>query len=158
MIRDVPLHKGSHVVVKLLEASERQGKYQAALEAVLEAQPAWTDQAQPSVELAFQAAEHTALNINQALVDAQKPEMEAPVQQDTADPTALKVSKTRPSSSTAAASRASAPISSPRWSPKKWRRCACDVGAHTMSTARKSFTLVWVGPVTTRSPSDSKKV
>jgi len=94
VIRDVPLHEGSHVVVKLLEASERQGKYQAALEAVLEAQPAWTDQAQPSVELAFQAAEQTALNITQALEDAQKPEMEALLQQDTADLTALKVSKT----------------------------------------------------------------
>lgn len=94
VIRYAPLHKGSDVVVKLLEASKRQGKYQAVLEAVLEAQPAWADHGQPNVMLAFQAAAQTGLNITLALEDAQRPEMEALLQQDIADLTALKVSKT----------------------------------------------------------------
>ncbi len=94
VIRYAPLHKGSDVVVKLLEASKRQGKYQAVMEAVLEAQPAWADHSQPNVMLAFQAAAQTGLNVAQAIEDAQKPEMEALLQQDIADLTALKVSKT----------------------------------------------------------------
>jgi protein-disulfide isomerase len=64
------------------------------LEAVLEAQPAWADHGQPNVMLAFQAAAQTGLNITLALKDAQRPEMEALLQQDIADLTALKVSKT----------------------------------------------------------------
>ena len=94
VIRYAPLHKGSDVVVKLLEASKRQGKYQEVLEAVLEAQPAWADHRQPNVMLAFQAAAQTGLNVTQAIEDAKKPEMEAVLQQDIADLTALKVSKT----------------------------------------------------------------
>jgi protein-disulfide isomerase len=94
VIRYAPLHKGSDVVVKLLEASKRQGKYQAVLEAVLEAQPTWADHAQPNVMLAFQAAAQTGLSMTQAIEEAQKPEMEALLQQDIADLTALKVTKT----------------------------------------------------------------
>jgi len=94
VIRYAPLHKGLDVVVKLLAASKRQGKYQAVLEAGLETQPAWADHAQPNVMLAFQAAAQTGLNVTQAIEDAQKPEMDALLQQDIADLTALKVSKT----------------------------------------------------------------
>lgn len=94
VIRYAPLHKGSDMVVKLLEASKRQGKYQEVLEAVLVAQPAWADHARPNVMLAFQAAAQTGLNITQAIEDAQKPEMEALLQQDIADLTTLKVTKT----------------------------------------------------------------
>ena len=94
VMRYAPLHKGSDMVVKLLEAAKRQGKYQAVLEAVLEAQPAWADHHQPDVMLAFKAAAQTGLDITQALEDVQKPEMDALLQQDIADLTALKVSKT----------------------------------------------------------------
>ena len=94
VIRYAPLHKGSDLVVKLLEASKRQGKYQAVLEAVLEAQPAWADHHQPDVMLAFKAAAQTGLDIGQAIEDAQKPEMDALLQQDIADLTALGVTKT----------------------------------------------------------------
>ena len=94
VIRYAPLHKGSDLVVKLLEAAKRQGKYQAVLEAVLEAQPAWADHHQPDVMLAFKAAAQTGLDIDQAIKDAQKPEMDALLQQDVADLTALKVTKT----------------------------------------------------------------
>ena len=39
VIRYAPFHQGSDMVVKLLESSKSQGKYQAVLEAVLAAQP-----------------------------------------------------------------------------------------------------------------------
>ena len=49
VIRYAPFHQGSDVVVKLLESSKSQGKYQAVLEAVLAAQPAWADHGQPNI-------------------------------------------------------------------------------------------------------------
>ena len=37
------------------------------------------------------------------------------------------------------------------------RLCKHPPGAYNTSTALKSFTLVWVGPVTTKSPKAAKK-
>ena len=94
VIRYAPFHTGSDQVVQLLEAARRQGKYEAALEAVLAAQPMWADHGQPQPQLAWKAVEGLGLNIAQAKADAQRPEIAAALAQDVEDLGVLQVSKT----------------------------------------------------------------
>jgi protein-disulfide isomerase len=94
VIRYAPFHQGSDQVVKLLEAAKRQNKYAPVLEAVLAAQPQWADHGQPNVGLAFKVAEQAGLDLEKAMVDVQKPEVAAVLQQDMEDLTALEVTKT----------------------------------------------------------------
>lgn len=94
VIRYAPFHQGSDQIVLLLEAAKRQNKYAPVLDAVLEAQPRWADHARPDLRVAFQAAEQAGLDINQAIEDAQRPELSAALRQDIEDLTALQVTKT----------------------------------------------------------------
>ena len=94
VIRYAPFHQGSDVVVKLLESSKGQGKYQAVLEAVLAAQPAWADHSQPNIETVFVVAEQAGLDITKARQDIEKPGLQSLLQQDIEDLTALQVTKT----------------------------------------------------------------
>ena len=94
VIRYAPFHQGSDRVVKLLEAAKTQGKYQTVLEAVLAAQPSWADHGQPNIEVAFQVAEQAGLDLVKARQDIEKPGMQALLQEDIEDLTALQVTKT----------------------------------------------------------------
>lgn len=94
VIRYAPFHQGSDRVVKLLEAAKSQGKYLAVLEVVLAAQPAWADHGQPNIETAFKVAEQAGLDMAKAHQDIEKPGMQALLQQDVEDLTALQVTKT----------------------------------------------------------------
>ncbi|MBT9466674.1 thioredoxin domain-containing protein [Hydrogenophaga sp.] len=94
VIRYAPFHPGSDQVVKLLEAARSQGKYQVVLEAVLAAQPTWADHGQPNIETAFKVAERAGLDLVKARQDIEKPGMQALLQQDIEDLTALQVTKT----------------------------------------------------------------
>lgn len=94
VLRYAPFHQGSDQVVKLLEAAKSQGKYQSVLEALLDAQPAWADHGQPNLEIAFKAAEQAGLDMARARQDIGKPGMQALLQQDIEDLTALQVTKT----------------------------------------------------------------
>ena len=94
VLRYAPFHQGSDQVVKLLEAAKIQGKYQPVLEALLAAQPAWADHGQPNLETAFQTAEQAGLDLTQARQAMQNPGMQALLQQDIDDLTALQVTKT----------------------------------------------------------------
>ena len=94
VIRYAPFHHGSDQVVKLLEASKQQDKYWPVLELVLASQPMWADHANPNVEVAYKAAEQAGLDIGRALADAGAPAIEAVLQQDVEDLTALQVTKT----------------------------------------------------------------
>lgn len=94
VLRYAPLHQGSDRVVKLLEAAKSQGKYQTVLEALLEAQPTWADHGNPNIETAFKVAEQAGLDLAKARLDIEKPGMQALLQQDIDDLTALQVTKT----------------------------------------------------------------
>lgn len=94
VIRYAPFHQGSDQVIKLLESARSQGKYQPVLEALLAAQPAWADHAQPNIEIAFKVAEQAGLDLTQARQDILKPGMQTLLQQDIEDLTALQVTKT----------------------------------------------------------------
>ena len=94
VIRYAPFHAGSDQVVKLLEASKRQNKYQPVLEMILGTQPQWADHGQPNLDLAYRAAQEAGLDIEKAKADAQQPDVAAVLQQDIEDLTALEVTKT----------------------------------------------------------------
>ncbi len=94
VIRYAPFHQGSDQVVKMLEAAKSQGKYQTVLEAVLAAQPSWADHGQPNIEVALRVAEQAGLDLVKARQDIEKPGMQALLQQDIEDLTALQVTKT----------------------------------------------------------------
>lgn len=94
VIRYAPFHRGSAEVIMLLQAAKIQGKYQAVLEAVLAEQPAWAGHDRPDPRIAFRAAEHAGLDIKKAMEDVQRPDLEAALQQDVQDLTALQVTKT----------------------------------------------------------------
>ena len=94
VLRYAPFHQGSDQVVKLLEAAKSQGRYQPVLEALLAAQPAWADHGQPNLETAFKVAEQAGLDMARARQDIEKPGMQALLQQDVEDLTALQVTKT----------------------------------------------------------------
>ena len=94
VIRYAAFHQGSDVVVKLLEAAKSQGKYQVVLEALLAAQPAWADHGQPNLETAFAVAQQAGLDLSQARQAMENPAMQALLQQDMDDLTALQVTKT----------------------------------------------------------------
>lgn len=95
VLRYAPFHQGSDQVVKLLEAAKRQDKYVQVLEAILETQPAWADHGKPNIELAFKVAEQQAgLDLAKAKADMANGAIEAALQQDIQDLTALEVTKT----------------------------------------------------------------
>jgi protein-disulfide isomerase len=94
VIRYAPFHQGSDQVVKLLESAKSQGKYQTVLEAVLAAQPTWADHGQPNIENAFKVAEQAGLDLVKARQDIEKPGVQALLQQDIEDLTALQVTRT----------------------------------------------------------------
>lgn len=94
VIRYAPFHQGSDEVVKLLEAAKRQGKYVPVMEALLAAQPAWADHGQPNVSIAYQVAGQAGLDLEKARSDMQNSSMQALLQQDIEDLTALQVTKT----------------------------------------------------------------
>jgi protein-disulfide isomerase len=94
VIRYAPFHQGSDQVVKLLEAAKRQGRYEPVLEAVLQAQPTWADHGRPNLNLTFEIARAAGLDIERAREDMARPELQALLEQDVADLTALHVSRT----------------------------------------------------------------
>lgn len=94
VVRYAPFHQGSDKVVKLLEASKLQDKYWPVLEMLLAAQPQWADHGNPNIDIAYQAAAYAGLDMKKALEDAAAPAIDAVLQQDVADLTALQVTKT----------------------------------------------------------------
>lgn len=94
VIRYAPFHPGSDQVVALLEVARRQGKFEPVLEILLAAQPLWADHGQPRLDRVGPLAQQAGLDMAQAEADVQRPEVQAVLQQDVADLTALQVNKT----------------------------------------------------------------
>ncbi len=91
VLRYAAFHDGSDAVIRLLEASKRQGRYWQVLEALLAAQPQWADHHRPNVQIAYRMAEQAGLNLKQALTDAGTPQIDAILKQEMQDLAALKI-------------------------------------------------------------------
>ena len=94
VLRYAPFHEGAEEVVRILETARRQGVFEPVLEAVLEAQPEWSDHDAPDVAKAWQAAHAAGLDLEKAREDMMLSEITAVLNQDKADVEALAVRKT----------------------------------------------------------------
>jgi protein-disulfide isomerase len=93
-IRYTPFHKGADEIVKLLEASGRQGKYWQTLERLLAQQPRWAINHAANLDLALQAVSGLGLDMERLKADMRAPELARLIEQDMNDALAFKVSGT----------------------------------------------------------------
>lgn len=93
-VRYAPFHQGSDEVVKMLEASRKQGKYWQALEALLAAQPAWVHNHQANVDMVWPHLARAGLDIERIKSDMQSSEIARLISQDVQDARTLNVTKT----------------------------------------------------------------
>lgn len=94
VLRYAAFHKGSDQMVRFLEASKLQGKYWEVLDAVLAAQPQWASHSSPNINLAYEAAAKTGLDVTKALADAKSVDTGTVLNQDFQDLNALEVMAT----------------------------------------------------------------
>ena len=92
--RHVGFHKGADPVVRVLEASRKQGKYWPTLEAVLASQPQWAINHEARVDLLWSHLEGVGLDLDRLRNDMNADDVERNVRQDRADANTLKVEKT----------------------------------------------------------------
>ncbi|WP_296235858.1 thioredoxin domain-containing protein [uncultured Pseudomonas sp.] len=83
VVRYVLFHKGSEEAVRLLETARMQGLYEPVLEAVLEAQPLWHDDAQ--AQKAWEAAAAVGLDVEKARATMNSPAIDEILAKDAAD-------------------------------------------------------------------------
>lgn len=93
-IRHVPFHRGADAVVRMLEASRKQGKYWQTLEALLAAQSAWVVQHTAKPELAWAQLGSLGLDLDRLKADMEAPDVVRNMSVDMQDAKALKVTQT----------------------------------------------------------------
>jgi len=94
VLRYAPFHTGSDKVVAVLEAARRQGKFWAALEALLANQSDWVQNHTANVERVWKHLGGIGLNMEQMAFDITAPEIASMIAQDLADARTLDVTKT----------------------------------------------------------------
>jgi len=94
VLRYAPFHDGSDKVVAVLEATRRQGRFWAALEALLANQSDWVQNHTANVERVWKHLGGIGLNMEQMAFDITAPEIASVIAQDLADARTLDVSKT----------------------------------------------------------------
>ena len=94
VIRYAPFHPDSDYVVKLLEATKKQGKYTQALEALFRYQDQWASHHSPNIEIVWKIMVHIGLNIVQLKKDFNDPALDELIKQELADAKTLGVTKT----------------------------------------------------------------
>ena len=90
-LRYATFHKGADEIVKLLEASRRQGKYWQTLERLLEVKPEWAVNHTARLDLALKAVSGLGLDMQRLEQDMRAPELTRLIEQDMRDAVALKV-------------------------------------------------------------------
>ncbi len=94
VLRYAPFHKDSDKVVKILEASKRQGLYWQSLEAALESQPVWAAHGSPNVELIWPFLEKIGLDVVRAKNDMQSKDIQDIVNTEMQDVNTLQIAQT----------------------------------------------------------------
>jgi protein-disulfide isomerase len=93
-MRYAPFHQGSDAVVKLLEASRKQGKFEPTLEALFARQDAWVINHTSHAELTSPALQSVGLDMARLQNDANAPEVATLIARDLADAKTMNVTMT----------------------------------------------------------------
>ncbi len=93
-VRYAPFHKNSDYVVKVLEATRKQGKYWESLEALLNSQPSWAPNHTPQPDLVWAQLGGLGLDLDRVRQQTFDADIAQLVQQDIADARALGVTQT----------------------------------------------------------------
>jgi len=94
IVRYAPFHKGADVMVKILEASKKQGKYWETLEVMYQTQDKWAGHDKPQPELIWKFLQQTGLDLDKVKKDMNDPAIAKIIEQDLSDAKALNVKKT----------------------------------------------------------------
>ena len=91
VVRYFPLHNNSVLAAKAYEAAGRQGKYWEMYAILFQNQEAWGEKREPQTNLFVQYAQTLGLDVTRFRSDLNDPALEAKVNRDRADGTALGV-------------------------------------------------------------------
>ncbi len=94
VVRFADFHEGSEEAIRLIEASRRQGKFDAVLSALFEGQERWASHHRPNLEEAWKIAAANGVNMARARRDGATPEVDAMLTQEANDIVALQVART----------------------------------------------------------------
>lgn len=94
VIRYAPFHDGSDRVVKMLEASRRQGRYWETLGVMYETQRHWASHHHPQPEKLWEFLSRAGLDLEKLAKDMEDPAIAKLIAQDISDARALNVRKT----------------------------------------------------------------
>ena len=93
-LRYAPFHPGSDAVVKVLEASRKQGKFEATLETLFARQDEWVLNHTANVQLIGPLLAPLGMDLTQLQNDAKAPEITTMIARDLADAKTLNVTMT----------------------------------------------------------------
>ncbi len=93
-IRYLPFHRGADQIVRLLEASRRQGKYAETLDLLVATQPQWAVNHVARLDLAMKAVQTIGLQMERLKADMEAPQISELIKQDMRDAVTLKISRT----------------------------------------------------------------
>jgi protein-disulfide isomerase len=93
-LRYAPFHPGSDTVVKVLEASRQQGRFEATLEALFARQDAWVQNHTANAQLIGPLLAPLGMDLAQLQNDANAPEVATIIARDLADAKTLNVTMT----------------------------------------------------------------
>jgi len=93
-LRYAPFHPGSDAVVKVLEASRKQGKFEATLETLFARQDEWVLNHTANVQLIGPLLAPLGMDLTQLQNDAKAPEIATMIARDLADAKTLNVTMT----------------------------------------------------------------
>ncbi|MCF8160908.1 MAG: DsbA family protein [Polaromonas sp.] len=93
-LRYAPFHPGSDAVVRVLEASRKQGKFEATLEALFARQNSWVQNHTANVQLIGPLLAPLGMDVTQLQNDANTPEVATMIARDLADAKTLNVTMT----------------------------------------------------------------
>jgi protein-disulfide isomerase len=94
VVRFADFHEGSEEAIRLIEASRRQGKFDAVLAGLFDGQEQWASHHQPNLEAAWKIAAANGVNVARAKREGATPEVDALLTQEAEDITALQVART----------------------------------------------------------------